>query len=63
LLYKYPIDYLLIGSHPPGQQEWKLQSLRDEMWPEPTTAHKKLCGPVGELKRTTTFITRAALQV
>jgi hypothetical protein len=40
-----------------------LQSLRDETWPEPITIHEKLSGPVEELKRTTTFITRAALQV
>jgi hypothetical protein len=32
------------------------------MCPEATT-HKKLYGSVEELKRTTTFITRAALQV
>jgi ribonuclease HI len=40
-----------------------LQSLRDETWPEPKSIHEKLYGPVEELKRTTTFITRAALQV
>jgi hypothetical protein len=40
-----------------------LQSLKDETWPEPTMTHEKLYGPVEELKRTTTFITRAALQV
>jgi hypothetical protein len=40
-----------------------LQSQRDETWPEPTTTHEKLYGTLEELKRTTTFITRAALQV
>jgi hypothetical protein len=40
-----------------------LQSLRDETCPEAKTTHEKLYGPVEELKRTTTFITRAALQV
>jgi hypothetical protein len=39
------------------------QSLRDGTWPEQTSTHEKLNGPVEELKRTTTFITRAALQV
>jgi hypothetical protein len=39
------------------------QSLRDETWPEPTIAHEKLYGPAEELKRTTTFIASAALQV
>jgi hypothetical protein len=39
-----------------------LQSLRDEMWTvQAKTTHKKLYGPVEDLKRTTTFITRAAL--
>jgi hypothetical protein len=37
-----------------------LQSLRDETWPEQTSTHEKLYGPVMELKRTTTFIRRAA---
>jgi hypothetical protein len=32
-----------------------LQSLRDKTWPKPTTIHKKLYGPVEELKRTTIF--------
>jgi hypothetical protein len=40
-----------------------LQSLRDETWPEATTTHENLYGLVEELKRTTTFMTRAALQV
>jgi hypothetical protein len=40
-----------------------LQSLRDETWPEPTTTHEKLYGPVEELKSTTTFITRTTIQV
>jgi hypothetical protein len=40
-----------------------LQSLRDKTWPEPTTTHEKLYGPVEELKRTTTFIAGTALQV
>jgi hypothetical protein len=30
-----------------------LQSLRDETWPEQTSTHEKLYGPVEELKRTT----------
>jgi hypothetical protein len=37
--------------------------MRDEMWPEQTSTHEKLYEPVEELKRTTTFISRAALQV
>jgi hypothetical protein len=40
----------------------KPPSLRDEAWPEPTAAYKKLYRPVEELKRTTIFITSAALQ-
>jgi hypothetical protein len=40
-----------------------LQSLRDETWTEQILIHKKLYGPVEELKRTTTFVSRAALQV
>jgi hypothetical protein len=37
--------------------------MRDETWPEATTTHEKLYGPVEDLKRTTAFISRAALQV
>jgi hypothetical protein len=33
------------------------------MLPEATTTHEKLYGPVEEMKKTTTFITRVALQV
>jgi hypothetical protein len=40
-----------------------LQSLRGETWLEATTTHEKLYGPAEELKRTTTFILRAPLQV
>jgi hypothetical protein len=39
------------------------QSLRYETWQEATTTHEKLYWHVEELKRTTTFITRAVLQV
>jgi hypothetical protein len=38
-----------------------LHSLRNEMWWELTTTHEKLYRALEELKRTTTFITRAAL--
>jgi hypothetical protein len=48
-------------AHPPRLQ--KPSGLKDETWPEAKTTHEKLYGPVEELKRTTTFITRAALQV
>ena len=39
------------------------QSLREEIWTEPTDLQEKLYGPVDALQKTTTFISRTALQV
>jgi len=41
----------------------ELQSLREEMWPEPVTLHKKLYASVEALKRTAEFLLKSQLQV
>jgi len=38
-------------------------ALREETWPQPETLHNKLYGPVDALQKTTSFISRAGLQV
>ncbi|KAK7105359.1 hypothetical protein V1264_016752 [Littorina saxatilis] len=40
-----------------------LQPLRREIWTRPVPLHEKLHGPVEALHKTTSFITRAGLQV
>ena len=40
-----------------------LQQLRKELWPEPVSTNDKLHGPMEVLQKTTSFISRAGLQV
>ena len=40
-----------------------LRTLRDEMWPQPTSVQGKLYGSVGQLRQTALYISRADLQV